>query len=99
MQVLSEQLLTRNGAVETAPLQKDAILYHPDSKRFCILNQTSAFIWDRLQSPSSATQIAEGLSVQFSDVTPATALKDVQEALSTMLELGLVVVHSPERLG
>jgi hypothetical protein len=93
-----EQLLTRNVAVETAPLQKDAILYHPDSKRFCILNRTSSFIWDRLQSPTSAIRIAEDLSVHFAEVTPTAALQDVQQALSKMMELGLVVVHSPKGL-
>lgn len=87
------QLLQQNTAVETAPLQQDAILFHPQANRFCVLNRTSSFIWNRLRSPMSPEQIAQDLSANFDGVTPADALKDVQQALSTLMELDLVIAH------
>jgi|SoiMethySBSTD1v2_1073268.scaffolds.fasta_scaffold215919_2 hypothetical protein len=92
------QLLRQNTAVETAPLQQETILFHPRLNRFCVLNRTSSFIWERLRSPISPEQIADELSATFNGVTPAEALKDVTQALSTLKELDLVVVHNSEGL-
>ena len=84
-------LFQQNTAVETAPLQQQAILFHPQSNRFCILNRTSSFIWNRLRSPMSLGQIADERSAAFGGVTREAALKDVTEALGTLVELDLVV--------
>ena len=96
--VLSKELLQQNAAVEAAPLQQETILFHPRLNRFCILNRTSSFIWSCLRSPMSPEQIADQLSGAFDGVTPADALKDVTQALSTLKDLDLVVVHKSERL-
>jgi len=85
-----EQLFRRNPLVETAPLQQEAILYHPGLNRFCILNRTSSFIWSRLESPVSPQQIAAGLSESFDQVTIAQALDDVRLALDDLRALDLV---------
>jgi hypothetical protein len=90
------KLLQQNSAVETAPLQQDAILFNPKSNKFCILNRTSSFIWNRLRSPMSPEQIADDLSASFAGITPADALRDVQQALSTLMDLDLVVAHPSE---
>jgi|GEM_PF-829456 len=88
------QLLRQSDGVEMAPLQQDAILFNPKSNRFCILNKTSSFIWSRLKSPASPEQIAEELCMNFSGVAPADALNDVQNALTTFLDLELVIPAS-----
>jgi hypothetical protein len=91
-----KQPLRQNAAVEAAPLQQETILFHPGLNRFCVLNRTSSFIWERLRSPTSPEQIADELSAAFNGVTPAEALNDVTKALNTLKELDLVVVHNSE---
>ena len=95
---LARQLFQQNTEVETAPLQQETILFHPRSNRFCILNRTSSFIWSRLRSPMSPEQVADELSAAFDGVTRADALKDVTQALRTLMELDLVIVHFSEDL-
>jgi hypothetical protein len=85
-----EALFRQNTAVETAPLQQEAVLFHPGANRFCILNRTSAFIWNRLSTPASAQQIATELSASFAEVTEEGALEDVRQALAEFVALDLV---------
>jgi len=84
-------LYQRKDSIETAPLQDDAILFHAEINRFCILNRTGSFIWSRLQTPVSPQQIAEEIAHEFRGVTVADALGDVRQALARFLELELVV--------
>ncbi|HYH07651.1 MAG TPA: PqqD family protein [Thermoanaerobaculia bacterium] len=91
---MTETLFKRKIDVETAPLQNDSIVFHPGQNRFCILNRTSSFIWQRLESPATPAMIATELSSSFAGITPADALQDVQQALSTLLSLDLVVETS-----
>jgi hypothetical protein len=91
---MTETLFKRKVDVETAPLQEESIVFHPGQNRFCMLNRTSSFIWHRLESPASATQIASELSASFAGISAADALNDVQQALSTLLSLDLVVETS-----
>jgi len=88
---MAKQVVQQNSAVETAPLQQDAILFHSGLNRFCILNRTSSFIWSKLQSPVTAEEIAQEMSSKFDGVSPADALKDVNAALEKLIELDLVV--------
>jgi len=90
---MPRQLVQQNAAVETAPLQQDAILFHSGQNRFCILNRTSSFIWNKLQSPATAEQIAQELSANFEGVTPTDALRDVNAAIEKLIELDLVVTR------
>jgi hypothetical protein len=81
----------QNSLVEAAPLQDEAILFHPQSNKFCLLNRTSSFIWLHLQKPVTAEQLAEEVSKGFQDVTITEGLRDVDSVLQEMLSLGLVV--------
>jgi len=90
MDAVTEQLFKQNAAIETAPLQQEAILYHPGANRFCILNRTSSFIWNRLGVPTSPKALASDLAASFDEVTPAQALEDVQRALNELVALDLV---------
>ena len=82
----------QNSIVEAAPLQDEAILFHPQRNKFCLLNRTSSFIWSHLQKPTTAEQIAEKVSAGFQEVTVTEALRDVDSVLQEMLSLGLVVM-------
>jgi len=93
---MATQLVQQNSSVETAPLQQDSILFHSGQNRFCILNRTSSFIWNKLQSPKTAEQIATELSTMFEGVSASDALRDVNAAIERLIELDLVVTRPPE---
>lgn len=80
----------RVSGVEAAPLQGDAILYHPESKRFFMLNATAAWVWDRLDQPARTEDLAAGLCDAFQGVEVGAARRDVQETLEQLVEMSLV---------
>lgn len=84
----------RNNVVETAPLQEEALLFHPRTNTFCVLNQTASFLWTCLVDPLTATQLADKLNQSFEGVKPADALEDVQRTLQEMQSLEFVVAVS-----
>jgi hypothetical protein len=81
----------RNTKVEAAPLNQEAILFNPATSKFYLLNPTSAIIWDRLVSPTTAEALASDLCNSFEDLLPTDALTDVQTALNEMLSMELVI--------
>jgi hypothetical protein len=83
-------MFRQNAGIETAPLQQESILFHPGQNRFCVLNSTSSFIWNRLATPVSPEELAEDLSARFDEVTGVEALEDVRRALDELLALDLV---------
>jgi hypothetical protein len=85
----------QSGGVEFAPLQDELILFHAPSKKFCVLNRTSSFIWAQLKDPASCAEIADRLLGSFSEVTLDSAQHDVDSALQQMLTLGLIVEVDP----
>ena len=80
----------RKPAVEAAPMQEETILYDPGSKRFCLLNATAAFLWDRLAEPVTADQLREALCGRFPGVDRAVAEQDVHKALQEFRTLAVV---------
>jgi hypothetical protein len=91
-----KQFFRRNTGVETAPLQQESIVFHPQINRFCILNRTSSFIWSRLEAPMSPQQLADDICARFEGVSPSDALSDVHQALAKLVELDLVVTTACE---
>ncbi len=87
-------LYCRNPSVEAAPLQDETILFHPGSNKFCLLNGTAAFLWERLQQPATVEHLSADLVAQFSGVDEARARKDVTDALQQFSELTFVVAES-----
>src|SRR5262249_13038987 len=81
----------QSGGIEFAPLQDEVILFHAPSKKFCVLNRTSSFIWAQLKDSASCEEIAARLLGSFSAVTPDMVQSDVNSALQQMLALGLIV--------
>ncbi len=81
---------SRNPAIEAAPLQGESILFDPASHRFCLLNGTAAFVWDRLVKPATVEQITAELCQHFATPEPARVEEDVRAALQKFSELALV---------
>lgn len=56
---------------------------------YITLNETCAFLWDLMQTPKSAEQLAQRLTDQY-DVTYQQALTDVGELLKILVVRGVV---------
>jgi hypothetical protein len=80
----------RNPAIEAAPLQGESILFDPASNRFCLLNGTAAFVWDRLVKPATVEEISIELCQHFAAPEPARVEEDVRAALQQFAALSLV---------
>lgn len=81
----------RQPDVEAAPMQEETVLYHPVRKKFCVLNETAAFLWTALDQPRSADELARRVLDAFDGVEPAVASRDVDTALAELAELGVIV--------
>ena len=84
-------LFRRSSTIEAAPLQEETMLLNPSVNKFCLLNRTASFLWTRLETASTAEQLAAELCKNFSDVSVADATRDVQSTLEQMVSLELVV--------
>ena len=81
----------RRPGVEAAPMQEETILFDPDSKRFCLLNSTAAFVWDKLQQPCTVEQVSADLCESFDGADAGAVLQDVRAALQQLKDLAFVV--------
>ena len=54
------------------------------------LNDTAALIYEQLQAGKSAEEAAAALVAAY-DITPETALADVQETIDSLREAGVIV--------
>lgn len=88
--VLSVSKYRQAPGVDVAPLREETVLYNPSTTKFCVLNQTAAFVWDALAEPRSAAEIRDQLCAAFEGVEPQAALDDVQGVLREFGELGLL---------
>lgn len=75
---------TRNVSVEVAPMKDETVLFNPANSKFCVLNVTAAFIWQSLEQPHTAEEIATAVSKHFANVDVAQAQLDVQRTLSEL---------------
>lgn len=53
-----------------------------------MLNDTGAFIFERLQQGGSPEEIAQALTAEY-DVTSETAMTDVQKTIASLIEAGV----------
>ena len=76
-----------------APLEGETILLDPQDNKFCLLNQTAAFLWNRLEEPVTEDQLAEQILSKFEGVTQDDALRDVREMLVQLTAMNLVAAE------
>jgi hypothetical protein len=84
-------LYRRSAGVEMAPLEREGILFDPESNKFCLLNQTAAFVWSRLGDGTTADELANQVCSGFDGVSQGQALEDTRQVLEELVTLGLVV--------
>jgi PqqD family protein of HPr-rel-A system len=86
---LSKRFVATPG-LETTALEDGAILFHPKSGKFVMLNRSAALVWTELATPKTEEELAQKLATSFADVPPTAAQHDVQDALARLRELELV---------
>jgi hypothetical protein len=80
----------RNSRIESAPFDKESILFNPDTKQFVKLNHTTAIIWERLRNGATADEVAAELCEKFNGIVAEQAKADANVALEEMSGLGLI---------
>lgn len=76
--------------LEAAPLESGAVLYHPQTKKFIMLNRSAAMIWGELATPKTREQLISKVCAAYPDVDESMAVSDVAAALEQLKLLELV---------
>lgn len=85
-----EQRYRRGGGVEAAPMEGETLLYHSSTRKFCRLNATAAFLWERLAEPMTVEQLAAELCTAFDGVEIDRARQDAQGAVDELQALSII---------
>jgi len=86
-----ERHYSRNSTVESVPMQSEIVLFNPGNNRFCLLNSTAALLWSKLETPRTVQELAESFHGHFENVDSSVASRDIELALSQLLEVECVV--------
>lgn len=84
----------RTPGIEASPLQEESILFDPATNRFCLLNRTAAFLWERLDAPASADDLVQAVCDAFDGADQGRVAPDVQATLAQLVELKFVAVQA-----
>jgi hypothetical protein len=76
--------------LEAAPLETGAVLYHPQTKKFIMLNRSAAMIWAELSTPKTRDELVRKICSAYPDVDTGVADGDVDAALGQLKALDLV---------
>jgi len=80
----------RNAQIEMSPVGDEIILFDPKATRFLLLNRTSSFLWQQLEKPKTAEELAGDVCRSFAGAVSSQVLGDVERALQEMQALELV---------
>ena len=72
-------------------MKGETVLFNPANNKFCVLNATAAFIWQSLDRPRTAQEIATEVASHFANVGLEQAEQDVQRALTELRGIECVV--------
>jgi len=73
-------------------MQQETVLYHPGTKKFCVLNPTAAHLWAQLEGPRTEDELIASLLAAFSGVEAGVATQDVRDTLQRFTDLGIISV-------
>ena len=79
--------VSRNPAVDLAPMKNESVLFEPQTNKFCLLNVTAAFIWNELERPLTVPQLAQRLCDHFDGVSIPDAIRDVEKTVNELLSI------------
>jgi hypothetical protein len=79
--------VSRNRAVDLAPMKDESVLFHPDINKFCLLNTTAAFLWNQLEKPHTIPELGQLLTDHFDSVSITEATRNVEGVVNELLAL------------
>jgi Coenzyme PQQ synthesis protein D (PqqD) len=79
--------VSRNPAVDLAPMKNESVLFQPQTNKFCLLNVTAAFLWNQLERPCTVPELAQKLCDHFEGVSIPEATRDVERTVNELLSL------------
>jgi len=85
----------RNPIVEASAMSEESLLFNPGTSKFCLLNETAAFLWQQLERPATAEELAQALCIRFDGVDGDGAHRDVASWLDRLGALALVEPAAP----
>jgi hypothetical protein len=82
-----ELRVSRNPAVDFAPMKHESVLFQPKTNQFCMLNGTATLVWTQLDQPRSVSELAKTLCDHFDSVSFPEAKHDVEQMVEQLLSL------------
>lgn len=82
--------VSRNSAVDFAPMKNESVLFQPQTSQFCLLNVTATFLWGQLERPCTISEIAEKVCDHFDGVSLTDAIRDVEQTVNQLLSLNFL---------
>jgi len=79
--------MSRNPAVDFAPMKNESVLFQPQTNQFCLLNITATFLWNQLERPSTVSELAQTLCAHFDGISFTEAIRDVEQTVNELLSL------------
>lgn len=86
--------LSRNPAVDFAPMKQESVLFQSQTNQFCLLNSTATFMWSLVERPCTVEGIASALCDHFDSVSLAEAVQDVERTANELLRLSFLLSSS-----
>lgn len=84
-------LYNRNPTVESAPMRSEIVLFNPGNGKFCLLNATAALLWNKLETPRTVQDLLGTVESHFESIDVDRASRDIEVALSQLLEVECIV--------
>lgn len=85
----------RRPEIEAAPMQGETVLYHPGTRKFCILNPTATYLWSQLDRACTADELTAGVLSAFAGVEQDVAARDVADTLRQFADLEMISRGDP----
>ena len=92
-QIAEETILVAAASSVSADLEGEAVILDTDAGEYYGLNEVGARIWTLLQEPMAFGELIDTLLQEYS-VDRARCELEVRSLLGSMIESGLIEVHS-----
>jgi hypothetical protein len=91
--------MSRNPAVDFAPMKNESVLFQPQTNQFCLLNVTATLLWNQLDRPCTVSELAQTLCDHFDGINFTEAIRDVEQSVNELLSLNCLTASSPDGSG
>lgn len=84
----------RSAVIENAPMNDETLLFHPGAVKFCALNPSAAFLWERLQVPRAIDDLASDLSAAYGVLASAELQYDLRSVVDQLVSFGFLTTSA-----